>query len=88
MNEPLDQLGLIDIYRAFHPQTVDSTFFSSAHGTSSMIDQIFIYKSSLGKFKNIEDFFDQNSVRFYINSEKKKNYNKHKHMEAKQYISE
>ena len=52
-----------------------------------MIDWIFVHKSSLGKFKNIEDFSDQNSVRFYINSGKKP-YNKHKHMEAKQYISE
>ena len=35
LNETMDQLDLIDIYRTFHPKTMNSTFFSSAHGTFS-----------------------------------------------------
>ena len=50
----MDQLDLIDIYRTFHPKTMNFTFFSSAHGTFSRIDHILGHKSSLGKFKKIE----------------------------------
>ena len=32
LNDKMDQLDLIDIYRAFHPQTVEFSFFSSAYG--------------------------------------------------------
>ena len=52
-NYAMDQLNLTDIYRAFHPKTMDFTFFSSAHGTFSRIDHIQGHKSSLGKFKNM-----------------------------------
>ena len=31
LNDRMDQLDLIDIYRTFHPQTMNFTFFSSAH---------------------------------------------------------
>ena len=54
LNDTLDQLDLIDIYRAFHPKTMDFTFFSKAQGTFSRIDHILGHKSSLGKFKKIE----------------------------------
>ena len=47
-------LDLIDIYRAFHPKTIDFTFFLSAHGTFSRIDQILGHKSSHGKFLKTE----------------------------------
>ena len=33
LNDTIDQVDLIDIYRTFHPKTADYTFFSSAHGT-------------------------------------------------------
>ena len=49
-NYAMDQLNLTDIYRAFHPKTMDFTFFSSAHGTFSGIDHILGLRSSLGKF--------------------------------------
>ena len=45
------QLDLIDIYRAFHPKTINFTFFSSAHGTFSRRDHNLGHKSSLGKLK-------------------------------------
>ena len=49
LNDTMDHLDLIDIHRAFHPQTMNFTFFSSAHGTFSRIDHILGQKSSLGK---------------------------------------
>ena len=34
VNDTMDLLDLIDIYRTCHPKTMNFTFFSSAHGTS------------------------------------------------------
>ena len=56
LNDTIDQLDLIDIYRTFHPRTMNFTFFSSAHGTFSRIDHILGHKSSLGKFKKLKSF--------------------------------
>ena len=53
LSDTMDHLDLIYIYRKFHPQTINFTFFSSAHGTFSVIDHILSHKSSLGKFKKI-----------------------------------
>ena len=44
LNDTIDQIDLIDIYRTFHPKTADYTFFSSAHGTFSRIDHILVHK--------------------------------------------
>ena len=54
LNEALNQMDLIDIYRTFHPKATEYTFFSSAHGTFSKIDHILGYKSNLSNFKKIE----------------------------------
>ena len=51
LNDTIDQLDLIDIYRTFHPKTMNFTFFLSTHGDFSKIDHILGHKSSLGKFK-------------------------------------
>ena len=40
LNDTIDQLDLIDIYRTFHPKTMNFTFFSSTHETFSRINQI------------------------------------------------
>ena len=56
LNDTIGQIDLIDIYRTFHPKTADYTFFSSAHGTFSMIDHILGHKSSLSKFKKIQTY--------------------------------
>ena len=56
LNDTVDQLDLIDIYRTFHPKTMNFTFFSSAHGTFSRIEDILGHKSSLGKFKKLKSF--------------------------------
>ena len=47
LNDTLDELHLTDIYRAFHPNTADYTFFSSAQGTFSRIKHILGYKIGL-----------------------------------------
>ena len=54
LNDTIDQIDVIDIYRTFHAKRADYTFFSSVHGTFSRIDHILGHKSSLSKFKNIE----------------------------------
>ena len=75
LNDTLNKMDLIDIYRAFHPKTADYIFFSSAHGTFSRIDHILGHKSSLGKFKKIEIvssiFSNHNTMRLGINYSKK-----------------
>ena len=76
LNDTMDQLDLINIYRTFHPKTMNFTFFSSAHGTFSRIDHMLGHKSNLGKFRQIEIissiFSDHNVVRLYVNYRKKK----------------
>ena len=75
LNDKRDQLDLIDIYRTFHPKTMNFTFFSSAHRTFSRIDHILGHKSSLGKFKKIKIipsiFSDHNAVRLDVKYRKK-----------------
>ena len=67
LNDTIDQLDLIDIYRTFHPKTMNFTFFSGAHRTFSRIDHILGHKSSLSKCKKIEIipsiFSDHNAVK-------------------------
>ena len=64
----------------------NTTFFSSARGTFSRIDQVLGQKSSLEKFKKVEIvssiFSDHNTMILEINY-REKNFKKHKHMEAK-----
>ena len=44
LNDTIDQIDLIDIYRTSHPKTADYTFFSSAHGTFSRTDHTLGHK--------------------------------------------
>ena len=75
LSDTLDEMDLIDIFRTFHPNAEEYTFFSSAHGTFSRIDHILRHKSNLSKFKKIEIvsriFSDHNAVRLDINYKKK-----------------
>ena len=90
LKDTLDEVDLIDLFRTFHPNAEEYTFFSSAHGTFSRIDHILGHKSNLTKFKKIEIvssiFSDHNAIRLDINY-KKKNCKKHKCVEIKQYVS-
>ena len=87
LNETLDEMDLIDIFRTVHPNADEYTFFSSAHGTFSRIDHILVHKSNLSKFKKTEVitsiFSNHNTMRLDINYKKKKTCKKHKHMEIK-----
>ena len=75
LNNSMDQLDLINIYKTFHPKTMNFTFFSSAHGNFSRIDHILGHKYSLGKFKKIEIissiFSDHSPVRLDVNYRKR-----------------
>ena len=68
-------MDLIDIFRTFHPNAEEYTFFSSTHGTFSRIDHILGHKSNLSKLKKIEIissiFSDHNAMRLAINFKKK-----------------
>ena len=59
LNDTMDQLDLIDIYRSFFLKTMDFTFFSSAHRTFSRIDHIMGHKSSFANFF----FFNTNNFK-------------------------
>ena len=74
LNDTLDEMDLIDIFRISHPNE-EYIFFSSPHGTFSRIDHILGHKSNLSKFKKIEIissiFSDHNAMRLDINYKKK-----------------
>ena len=54
LNDTIDQIDLIDIYRTFPPKTADYTFFSSAHGTFSRIDHILVTNQASVNFKKLK----------------------------------
>ena len=68
-------MDLIDIFRTFHTNAEEYTFFSSAHGTFPRIDHILGHKSNLNKFKKIDMissiFSNHNTMRLDINYKKK-----------------
>ena len=78
-------MNLIDLFRTFHPNAGEYTFFSSAHGTFSRIDRILSHRSNLSKLKKIEIvsriFSNHNAMRLDINYKEKTK--KHKHLEIK-----
>ena len=85
LNDTLDEMDLIDIFRTFHPKAEEYTFFSSAYGTFSRIDHILGHKSHLSTFKKIEIissiFFNHSTMGLDINYKEKTK--KHKHLEIK-----
>ena len=56
LNDTMDQLDLIDIYRTFHSKTMNFNFFSSAHGTFSTIDHILAINLALVNSKKSKSF--------------------------------
>ena len=74
LNDTLDEMDLIDIFRTIHPNSEEYTF-SSAHGTFSRVDHILGHKSNLSKFKKIEIissiFSDHNAMSLDIYYKKK-----------------
>ena len=76
LSDTLDEMDLIDIFRTFHKNAEEFTFFSSAHGPFSRIHHILGHKSNLSKFKKIEIvsgiFSNHNAMRLDINYKRKK----------------
>ena len=75
LNDTLDKMDLIDIFKTFLPNAEEYTFFSSARGKFSRIEQILGHKSNLSTFKKIETvsviFSDHNAMRPEIIYKKK-----------------
>ena len=75
LNDTLDEMKRIDIFRTFHPNAEEYTF-SSAQGTFSMIHHMLGHKANLSKFKKIEIissiFSDHNAMTVDVNYKKKK----------------
>ena len=69
LNNILEQMNLMDIYRTLHPKATGYTW------TFSRIDHILGHKKSLSKFKNIEivptSFSDHKCMKLEINYAKK-----------------
>ena len=68
-------MALTDVFKTFHLNAEECTFFSSAHEKLSRIDHILGHKSNLTKLKKIDIissiFSDHNAMRLDINYKKK-----------------
>ena len=75
LNDTLDQMDFTDINRTLHPNATEYTFFSSAHGTFSRIDNILGHKSGLNWYQKIGIvpciFSDHNALKLEHNQKKK-----------------
>ena len=70
LNDTLDQMNLIDIFRAFFSYAAEHTFLSSAHGSLSSIDHVFGHKINPDKFNKIEiisSIFSDHDKKLQIN---------------------
>ena len=68
----MTQMDLTDIYRIFHPNRKEYTFFSAPHGTFSKIDHILGKKTNFRKYKGIRitqcTLSDHNALKLEVNS--------------------
>ena len=75
LNDILDLMDFIYIYRTLYPNSTEYTFFSSAHGTFSRIDHILGQKSGLNQYQKIGIvpciFSDHNALKLELNHNKK-----------------
>lgn len=64
-------MNLTNIYRKYHPNGAEYTYFSSAHGVVSSRDHILGHKTRLNKSKRTEVllsiFSSQNEIKLEIN---------------------
>ena len=56
LNDTLNKMDLIDIYKTFHPKTTEYIFFSSADGIFSRIDHILGHKSALVNLRKLKSY--------------------------------
>ena len=74
LNDTLDQMDLIVIFRAFHPKAAEYMYFPRAHGMFSRIHHMLGHKRNLNKCKKIEIvsgiFSDHNIMKLKIHHKK------------------
>ena len=75
LNDTIDEMDLIDIFRTFNPDAEEHIFFSNAHELFSRIDHILGHKSNISKFMKIwtisSIFSNHNTMRVDIYYKKK-----------------
>ena len=68
-------MDFTDIYRTLHPNATEYTFFSSAHGTFSRLDNILGHKSGINRHPKIGIipgiFSNHNALKLELNHLKK-----------------
>ena len=72
LNNTINHLNLIDIYRLLYSTTVGCTIFSSSHATFTKIDHNLGHKTHLNQFKRIEIlqsmFSEHSRIKLEINN--------------------
>jgi hypothetical protein len=75
LKNTIDQMDLVDVYRTFHPNSTQYTFFSATHRIFSKIDHTLGQKASLRKYKKIEIIpcilSDHNAIKLELNNKNK-----------------
>jgi hypothetical protein len=65
-------MDLIEVYRIFQPAIAQYTFFSTAHGTFSNIDDILDHNASINKYEKTETIpcilSDHNAIKLKCNN--------------------
>ena len=82
LNDTLDQMDLIDIFRVLHHKAAEYTYFSSIHGIFSRTDHMSGHKTNLNNLRRQEIissiFSGHNAMKLGINHKKKlKNIQRH-----------
>ena len=81
-------MDLIGIFRTFHPNAEEYTFFSSAHEHSPEWTTSWVTNQTSVNLRKLKSYQAYLTTRLDINyKKKKKNCKKHKHMKIKQYVS-
>jgi exonuclease III len=81
--------NLTDVYRMFHPATVQYTFLSAAHETFSKTDHILWHNESLNKYKKIEItpciLSDDNTIKQELNNKRS---SRNTQLETEQHVAQ
>ena len=56
LNDALDEMDLIDIFRTFHPNAEEYVFFSSGHGTFSRRDTSWITSQTSVNLRKLKSY--------------------------------
>ena len=64
LNDTLDEMDLIDIFRTFHPNA-EYIFFSSVHGTFSRIDQSWVTNRTSVNLRKLKFYQASSPLQLY-----------------------